>query len=54
MNTLLITADRVIAGPADRVTADCTPIGQLRRHPAHRINEAHIRYHRALCGRDHE
>ncbi|WP_406054777.1 hypothetical protein OG462_04850 [Streptomyces sp. NBC_01077] len=22
MNTLLITADRVIAGPADRVTAD--------------------------------
>lgn len=43
MNTLLITADRVIAGPADRVTADGTPIGQLRRHPAHRINEAHIR-----------
>jgi predicted restriction endonuclease len=37
-----------------RVTADDTPIGQLRRHPAHQINGAHLRYHRALCGRDDE
>ncbi|MDK1347991.1 HNH endonuclease [Streptomyces sp. 378] len=37
-----------------RVTADGNPIGQLRRHPAHQINEAHLRYHRALCGRDDE
>ncbi|GGR12518.1 HNH endonuclease [Streptomyces griseomycini] len=37
-----------------RMTADDTPIGQLRRHHAHQINEAHLRYHRALCGRDHE
>ncbi|MEV7090325.1 HNH endonuclease [Streptomyces sp. NPDC093085] len=26
--------------------------GELRRHPDHRISEAHLRYHRALCGRD--
>jgi predicted restriction endonuclease len=37
-----------------RMTADGTPVGQLRRHPAHQINEAHLRYHRALCGRDHK
>ncbi|MER6335470.1 HNH endonuclease [Streptomyces tendae] len=37
-----------------RMTADGTAIGQLRRHPAHQINEAHLRYHRALCGRDHK
>ncbi|MGW3015139.1 HNH endonuclease [Streptomyces longwoodensis] len=37
-----------------RMTTDDAPIGQLRRHPAHQINEAHLRYHRALCGRDHE
>ncbi|MFB7311146.1 HNH endonuclease [Streptomyces sp. NPDC056192] len=37
-----------------RMTTDDTPIGQLRRHSAHQINEAHLRYHRALCGRDHE
>ncbi|WP_244302253.1 HNH endonuclease [Streptomyces viridosporus] len=37
-----------------RMTADGTPIGQLRRHHAHPINEAHLRYHRALCGRDHK
>jgi predicted restriction endonuclease len=35
-----------------RATADDTPVGRLRRHPSHQINEAHIRYHRALCGRD--
>ncbi|MFG2643362.1 HNH endonuclease [Streptomyces sp. NPDC048370] len=35
-----------------RSTADDITIGQLRRHHAHRISEAHLRYHRALCGRD--
>ncbi|WP_370414906.1 HNH endonuclease [Streptomyces fradiae] len=35
-----------------RSTADDTTIGRLRRHPAHKIKEAHLRYHRALCGRD--
>ncbi|MFF1963364.1 HNH endonuclease [Streptomyces sp. NPDC058232] len=33
-------------------TADGSGIGELRRHPAHQISEAHLRYHRALCGRD--
>jgi predicted restriction endonuclease len=37
-----------------RMTAGNTAIGRLRRHPAHQINEAHLRYHRALCGRDDE
>ncbi|MFE5174092.1 HNH endonuclease [Streptomyces sp. NPDC056634] len=37
-----------------RMTSDGTPIGRLRRHPAHRLNAEHLRYHRALCGRDHE
>lgn len=37
-----------------RTTADDSPVGELRRHPAHPINEAHLRYHRALCGRDHD
>ncbi|MET7538256.1 HNH endonuclease [Streptomyces sp. NPDC005507] len=36
-----------------RTTADDSPISELRRHPAHQISEAHLRYHRALCGRDH-
>lgn len=35
-----------------RLTADDSSIGELRRHPAHHISEAHLRYHRALCGRD--
>ncbi|MFE9395057.1 HNH endonuclease [Streptomyces flavidovirens] len=35
-----------------RLTADGSSIGELRRHPAHHISEAHLRYHRALCGRD--
>ncbi|MET9899785.1 HNH endonuclease [Streptomyces sp. NPDC006446] len=34
-----------------RTTKDDVPIGELRRHPAHRINETHLHYHRALCGR---
>ncbi|MFE5373663.1 HNH endonuclease [Streptomyces mirabilis] len=36
-----------------RTTTDDNLIGELRQHPAHHINEAHLRYHRALCGRDH-
>jgi predicted restriction endonuclease len=35
-----------------RLTADDSSIGELRRHPGHHISEAHLRYHRALCGRD--
>ncbi|MFI1864379.1 HNH endonuclease [Streptomyces jumonjinensis] len=35
-----------------RSTADGDPLGELRRHPAHQISAAHLRYHRALCGRD--
>ncbi|MEU9028028.1 HNH endonuclease [Streptomyces sp. NPDC048383] len=35
-----------------RTTSDDSPIGELRRHPAHRISETHVRYHRARCGRD--
>ncbi|MFF3016939.1 HNH endonuclease [Streptomyces sp. NPDC057939] len=35
-----------------RTTADDSSIGELRRHPAHRINEAHVRYHRECCRRD--
>ncbi|MEU9864190.1 HNH endonuclease [Streptomyces sp. NPDC047971] len=35
-----------------RSTADGSPIGRLREHPTHRLSEAHLRYHRALCGRD--
>lgn len=38
---------------AVRTTTDDSSIGELRQHPAHHINEAHLRYHRALCGRDH-
>ncbi|MFF8283865.1 HNH endonuclease [Streptomyces albus] len=37
-----------------RTTVDDKPMGQLRRHPAHRIDKGHLRYHRALCGRDRE
>ncbi|ALV38671.1 hypothetical protein AS200_20590 [Streptomyces sp. CdTB01] len=48
-DTLAIYIDN---GDTVRMTTDNTPIGQLRRHPAHQINEAHLRYHRALCGRD--
>ncbi|MFJ8647524.1 HNH endonuclease [Streptomyces sp. NPDC093546] len=35
-----------------RMTADGSRLGELRPHPAHQINAAHLRYHRALCGRD--
>ncbi|WP_327691036.1 HNH endonuclease [Streptomyces sp. NBC_00461] len=35
-----------------RSTADGRRRGELRRLPAHPISEAHLRYHRALCGRD--
>lgn len=35
-----------------RSTANNSPIGPLRKHPAHPLDEAHLRYHRALCGRD--
>ncbi|MEU6385748.1 HNH endonuclease [Streptomyces bauhiniae] len=35
-----------------RYTADGRRIGDLRRIPEHPISEAHLRYHRALCGRD--
>ncbi|MER6515464.1 MULTISPECIES: HNH endonuclease [unclassified Streptomyces] len=35
-----------------RMTADDSPTGKLRRHPDHQIREHHLRYHRALCGRD--
>ncbi|MFF5762136.1 HNH endonuclease [Streptomyces tanashiensis] len=35
-----------------RSTADGSAVGPLHRHPAHRISETHLRYHRALCGRD--
>ncbi|MFH8792364.1 HNH endonuclease [Streptomyces sp. NPDC017941] len=44
---LYIDADGVV-----RATADDSLIDRLRRHPAHRIGEEHVRYHRALCGRD--
>ncbi|MEV8287467.1 HNH endonuclease [Streptomyces niveus] len=33
-------------------TRDESWVGELRRHPDHVISEAHLRYHRALCGRD--
>ncbi|MFG2948831.1 HNH endonuclease [Streptomyces adustus] len=39
---------------AVRMTADDASMGQLRQHPAHQLDEAHLRYHRALCGRDHD
>ncbi|MGW2728495.1 HNH endonuclease [Streptomyces sp. NPDC001494] len=35
-----------------RATADDSPVAKLRWHPFHPINEAHVRYHRALCGKD--
>ncbi|MFI7103427.1 HNH endonuclease [Streptomyces sp. NPDC050161] len=35
-----------------RSTADGSRRGELRRLPAHPIAEAHLRYQRALCGRD--
>lgn len=35
-----------------RSTSDDSRVGDLRRHPDHFISEAHLRYHRALCGRD--
>ncbi|MER5952366.1 HNH endonuclease [Streptomyces sp. NPDC001893] len=37
-----------------RTATDDSPIGELRRQPAHHIHEAHLRYHRALCGKDHD
>ncbi|MGW1635872.1 HNH endonuclease [Streptomyces lavendulae] len=37
---------------AVRATSDDSHRGELRRHPAHHISETHLRYHRALCGRD--
>ncbi|MGW6310166.1 HNH endonuclease [Streptomyces niveus] len=33
-------------------TRDESWVGDLRRHPDHLISEDHLRYHRALCGRD--
>ncbi|MFJ3661032.1 HNH endonuclease [Streptomyces sp. NPDC090119] len=42
----------VDAADVVRYTADDGPIGELRRIPGHPIEEAHLRYHRALCGRD--
>ncbi|WP_406049613.1 HNH endonuclease [Streptomyces virginiae] len=48
-DTLAIYIDR---DGTVRATSDDCPIGELRRHPAHHISEAHLRYHRALCGRD--
>ncbi|MFD4377600.1 HNH endonuclease [Streptomyces sp. NPDC058486] len=35
-----------------RRTEDRSPIGPLRKLPTHQLDEAHLRYHRALCGRD--
>ncbi|MFJ4717086.1 HNH endonuclease [Streptomyces sp. NPDC088785] len=35
-----------------RETWDGRRSGELRRLPGHPISEAHLRYHRALCGRD--
>ncbi|MEU2976609.1 HNH endonuclease [Streptomyces hirsutus] len=35
-----------------RSTADGTHRGKLRRLPGHPISETHLRYQRALCGRD--
>lgn len=35
-----------------RSTADGSHQGVLHRLPMHHIGEAHLRYHRALCGRD--
>ncbi|MFD7118305.1 HNH endonuclease [Streptomyces sp. NPDC059922] len=35
-----------------RSTADGSHTGVLRQLPKHHISEAHLRYHRALCGRD--
>ncbi|KQX13971.1 hypothetical protein ASC82_08635 [Streptomyces sp. Root431] len=37
---------------AVRSTADDSTTGRLRLHPTHHISEAHLRYHRALCGKD--
>ncbi|MFD6425947.1 HNH endonuclease [Streptomyces sp. NPDC060198] len=37
---------------AVRATADGSHQSMLRRLPKHHISEAHLRYHRALCGRD--
>ncbi|MEV6398008.1 HNH endonuclease [Streptomyces sp. NPDC051907] len=35
-----------------RSTADGSQSGELRRLPEHRISETHLRYQRALCGRN--
>ncbi|MFE7462735.1 HNH endonuclease [Streptomyces sp. NPDC057499] len=35
-----------------RATTDGSHRGVLRRLPKHHISEVHLRYHRALCGRD--
>ncbi|MEO3972529.1 HNH endonuclease [Streptomyces sp. CAU 1734] len=35
-----------------RSTVDDSPVSELRTHPDHLISTAHLRYHRALCGRD--
>ncbi|MEU8763019.1 HNH endonuclease [Streptomyces sp. NPDC048659] len=34
-----------------RRTADDTFVASLRRHPRHRIETAHVAYHRLLCGK---
>ncbi|MGW1778564.1 HNH endonuclease [Streptomyces sp. NPDC002143] len=41
-------------GGTVRMTVDDRPIDELRQHPDHHINDAHLRYHRALCGRDYD
>ncbi|MFI8196032.1 HNH endonuclease [Streptomyces sp. NPDC085942] len=35
-----------------RSTSNGSRVGTLRQIPQHRISQAHLRYHRALCGRD--
>ncbi|MFD4835090.1 HNH endonuclease [Streptomyces uncialis] len=42
----------IAADDSVRRTADDGLVDQLRRHPAHPMDDAHLRYHRALCGRD--
>lgn len=35
-----------------RRTKDRADLGKLKRDPCHRIDAAHVQFHRALCGRD--
>lgn len=44
---IYVDSERVV-----RSTADGEAVGALRLHPAHVISESHLRYHRALCGRE--